>query len=225
MTNEERFDACLKSLNGPRKPVEDTPEGRIAFIRGYLKAINGTEFDIQHWCALEAITPHEAAILLLGGDPQYGDKGINEGRRKRLEQRLTAHNAVHPKHRSWREWHQVAKGIGADYERGFDSFFASMAQPAIEEVAQPQAAAPVQTGSADDGNEWKEQARQRACEIIARQRARDLYPSQEVIADEIAREFRAAGKPWSGAYIKRHALKGITSEAGKQLSTSIHRGK
>lgn len=78
---------------------------------------------------------------------------------------------------------------------------------------------------ADDGEEWKEQARQRAREIIARQKAKDLYPSQEDIADEIAREFRAGGKPLTGAYIKRHALKGISSATSRKFSTQILKGK
>ena len=90
--------------------------------------------------------------------------------------------------------------------------------------------APVVAG-ASDGEEWQEKARARAIEIIKRQREKDLYPNQISIADEIAREFRAThivgvdGKPLSGATIKRHALKGISSAQGKQLSTTISRGK
>ena len=70
-----------------------------------------------------------------------------------------------------------------------------------------------------------------AREIIDRQKAKDLYPSQKDIADGIASEFRAdevmgaGGKPLAGAYIKRHALKGISSAKNRQLSTSIRRGK
>ena len=98
---------------------------------------------------------------------------------------------------------------------------------------EPQAATPAPMGaeSADDGEAWKVKARQRAEEIIKRQRAKDFHPSQEHIADEIAREFRAdgvvgaGGKPLSGAYIKRHALKGISSAQNRHLSTSIRRGK
>ncbi|BDT72255.1 hypothetical protein os4_17920 [Comamonadaceae bacterium OS-4] len=79
--------------------------------------------------------------------------------------------------------------------------------------------------------QWISKARQRAGEIIERQRAKDLYPSQLDIADEIAKEFRAAGilgaegKPLSGEYIKRHALKGITSAVIKQLSTQTGQSK
>ena len=78
---------------------------------------------------------------------------------------------------------------------------------------------------------WKEQARTRAYEIIKRDGAKDLYPNQVDIADEIAKQFRRdgvngiGGKPLTGTYIKRHALNGISSEQGKQLSTAISRGK
>ena len=104
----------------------------------------------------------------------------------------------------------------------------------INKTAPTQSAAtpaPVVAESADDGEAWKAKARERADEIIKRQRAKDLHPSQEDIADEIAREFRAdgvmgaGGKPLTGAYIKRHALKGISSAQNRQLSTSIRRGK
>ena len=80
-------------------------------------------------------------------------------------------------------------------------------------------------------SEWVMQAQTRAKEIVKESRARDFYPSQENLGDQIASEFRKAGitgadgKPLSGATIKRHALKGISSATGKQLSTTIGRGK
>ena len=83
----------------------------------------------------------------------------------------------------------------------------------------------------ESANEWVSEAQSRAREIIKEQRARDLYSDQLGIADQIAREFRAAGKvgadgkPISGAYIKRHALKGITSAIVKQLSTANRQSK
>ena len=107
----------------------------------------------------------------------------------------------------------------------------SVARPEMKPEPQAATPAPVVAGSADDGEAWKAKARERADEIIKRQRAKDLHPSQEDIADEIAREFRAdgvmgaGGKPLTGAYIKRHALKGISSAQNRQLSTSIRRGK
>lgn len=84
---------------------------------------------------------------------------------------------------------------------------------------------------AESAPAWKEEAQQRARETIARQKTKGLYPSQQDVADEIAREFRTAGvvgeggKPLTGAYIKRHALNGISSAQNRALSTSIRRGK
>lgn len=79
--------------------------------------------------------------------------------------------------------------------------------------------------------DWGQNAQDRARSIIERQRLRDLFPSQNDIANEIAREFRVSGvvgsngKPLTGAYIKRHALRGISSEvrALQPLKTGIHR--
>jgi len=80
---------------------------------------------------------------------------------------------------------------------------------------------------------WENLAQVRAWEIIKHDGKRDLYPPQTNIADKIANEFRnatpqivgAGGKPLTGAYIKRHALRGISSEQGKQLSITLRRGK
>ena len=78
---------------------------------------------------------------------------------------------------------------------------------------------------------WKNVAHEQATTIIARQKKKDLFPSQQDIADEIARDFRARGvmgtdgKPLSGATIKRHALKGLSSSLLKQVSTQNGRGK
>lgn len=80
---------------------------------------------------------------------------------------------------------------------------------------------------------WIALAQRMAREIIKRQQAKDLHPSQTDIADEIAAEFRASdpqivgagGKPLTGSSIKRHALKGISSAQGKRLSTATGRGK
>ena len=78
---------------------------------------------------------------------------------------------------------------------------------------------------------WKQHARAAANSIIDREKARDLYPSQIRIADEVAADLRKRGvfgpdgKPLSGATIKRHALKGMSSAAKKAQSTNIKRGK
>lgn len=79
--------------------------------------------------------------------------------------------------------------------------------------------------------EWKRLAQDRAREIIRDYEVNDWYPSQKTIADTIASEFRrdgimgTDGKPPSGATIKRHALKGISSARGRKQSVAPHRGK
>lgn len=99
-------------------------------------------------------------------------------------------------------------------------------------VAEPSAAVVVASKQVSD-NEWRGLARTEALKIIKRQAARDLFPSQISIADEIADDFRkrvppvvgAEGKPLSGASIKRRALNGISSGIKKQQSTTMRRGK
>jgi hypothetical protein len=81
------------------------------------------------------------------------------------------------------------------------------------------------------GDEWKRQAREVALAIVKREAARDWYPPQSRIADEVAADLRkrgifgADGKPLTGATIKRHALKGISSAVKKSQSTKMGRGK
>ncbi len=97
----------------------------------------------------------------------------------------------------------------------------------------PQAAPPEPQHHPKTPPEWIELARKRAREIIDGQAEKDLFPSLVDVADEIARAFRAdgvhgaAGKPLTGAYIKRRALQGtgISSAKGRQLSTAPRRGK
>ncbi len=103
-----------------------------------------------------------------------------------------------------------------------------------QKAAQPEAEPTEVDKAAPDTNYgWKKKAKDLAYKIIKRQKTKDLYPSQDHIAEEIAKEFRnaapkvvgASGKPLTWRYIKRHALKGISSEQGKQLSTTTRRGK
>lgn len=115
-----------------------------------------------------------------------------------------------------------------------------VAPPESAEPTKPEPAALVaetpqqrrdRTTPGDDS--WGELARAEAGRIIKRQADRDLYPSQQSIADEIAADFRkrkppivgADGKPLAGSTIKRHALNGISSATKKAQSTSIKRGK
>ena len=124
----------------------------------------------------------------------------------------------------------TADAARAAQEAWLNAMVRQLLQPAP--ALSPATPAPVPVAVVALGGEaWINKARERAAEIIKRQREKDLYPSQEHIGDEIAREFRAAGtvgtdgKPLSGAYIKRWALTGISSAQGKQLSTRTGRGK
>lgn len=78
---------------------------------------------------------------------------------------------------------------------------------------------------------WITQARQLAKEIIDAAYERDLYPNKTSVADRIADKFRKAGihgtsgKPLSGAYIKRHAMKGIYSRKPQRKHAEIAQGK
>ena len=111
--------------------------------------------------------------------------------------------------------------------------FAIWRKAMVLQLLQPEATrtsvAHVGRRAADDS--WKQRACACAAEIIEREHARDLYPNQQNIADEIAKRFRrdgvmgADGKPLSGATIKRHALCGVSSAQNKRLSTAVHRGK
>jgi len=78
---------------------------------------------------------------------------------------------------------------------------------------------------------WVDEARRRAREIIDVAYERDLYPNMTTVADRIAEQFRKegihgkSGKPLAGAYIKRHALKGIFSRKPPRKHAEITRGK
>ena len=172
------------------------------------------------WDGVEAFKKDlQRAAELAAGEPGYLHVVENSASKRPLEWRMGAVLNAGLVHLDWlNEWGEARKP---------PHVFSTESAP------EPQAAtpAPVVADSADDGEAWKAKARERADEIIKRQRAKDLHPSQEDIADEIAREFRAdgvmgaGGKPLTGAYIKRHALKGISSAQNRQLSTSIRRGK
>lgn len=98
-------------------------------------------------------------------------------------------------------------------------------------IANPAPAQNTATPAPVTDSEWVTKAQIRAREIVKESRESDRYPSQEAIGDLVASEFRRAGivgidgKPLTGATIKRHALKGISSAIGKQLSTTIRQGK
>lgn len=192
-----------------------------------------TEVGAIRWLPMDGWSLDEAALLLSGANP------------RRLEEFAKDPNVAKPDF-----WSCGYDGIRALLSRAGDmglltfpatplaicSWAAekfSIPQPlqsALQPVAPATQAAPEKTLLAASP-EWPQMAVARAIEIIRRDRKKDLYPSQELIADEIAKEFRSdgvvgnGGKPLTGAYIKRHALKGISSAQHKQQSTTIRRGK
>lgn len=206
--------------------------------------------DWELWAHMPKATVREAVLLSLGLEPRppvltwtqyeaprsYAEPGREFERRLMLAAaHVDASGPLHPLGSmpspedatvSLPEFGAWARGLGWVLPEQFLAMSAAQAQQAPE----PQAA-PVVAESATGGDEWKAKARARAVEIIERQRKRDLYPPLIDVADEIAREFRAggvmgaSGKPLTGSYIKRHALKGISSAQGKRVSTSIRRGK
>lgn len=98
----------------------------------------------------------------------------------------------------------------------------------VEIVDTPKRAAP---RLPRQGSDWKAQAQAIAWQIIERDRARRLYPSQMLVAEAVERECRErgivgpAGTPLGATYIKRHALKGITSGAAERRTPRKQRGK
>ncbi|MDD2975683.1 hypothetical protein [Aquabacterium sp.] len=113
-----------------------------------LRAIYDAATHDDHWLGLGSVSPRDAAYLLCGLDPIEVAKlrsepnvptivvgETNNGRVQRLEERLCDTKKVPPAHRSWREWHAVAREIGADYHKGFDYFFDVLHRPSTDTVA------------------------------------------------------------------------------------------
>lgn len=79
--------------------------------------------------------------------------------------------------------------------------------------------------------EWKKLVQIEINSYIKLMREKGLFPNQKALGDHGARYLRelgiygASGKPLSGSYITRHALKGISSAFGKAKSTLIGQSK
>ena len=191
--------------------------------------------ELEHWAALADVSAREAAMLLCQRNPRKTSfeeaktimfPDLPDGHLERLDRRLSDYATQNPRScRSLWDWYSAAQEMKINLAPEAVLFMEHVAKRMESDSTPSTAPAPVVLGNAGYGEAWKAKARERAAQIIERQREKDLYPSQTDIADEIAREFRAAGKPLTGAYIKRHALKGISSTTGRQLSTSTRRGK
>ncbi len=138
----------------------------------FVRAFYGANTHDDHWLGVYDVTPREAGLLLCGLDPLVLKKDDTAGeadkkRAKRLGRRFRGYNKRHPADRSWREWHAVAREIGADYDKGFDYFFDVLHRPSTDTVAvestqaqavQPQAdaPAPVSKPKAKGRTTWKD---------------------------------------------------------------------
>lgn len=234
---DEQFSQWLARSRGEGARQEVPPDGLIGW---YDYTMNAD----KHF-KLSDVLPVDAAMLLCQYDPlqeniEYAVTCTNDATgpvdMKALRAHFEALSRTDQKHRTLLDWWQLARGAKLKYHPWIDQYIdaagleAQAAQGAPYRWTPHVVATQTQPKQASS-NEWVSEAQNRAHEIIKEQRARDLYPGQLGIADQIAREFRAAGKfgadgkPISGAYIKRHALKGITSAIGKQLSTSKRQSK
>lgn len=157
-SNPEGFDPSAHALDFNPQPDPDIAPPRLV-LEGFeqliapstsrnfaqlcfVRALNSADKNDAHWLGLENLSSHEAAALLCGHDP-LNEHGCDALCVALLERRLTDYNESHPARRSWREWHRAAKAIGAEYEQGFDEFFAEWEQasdtPSAGVPAQPQA--------------------------------------------------------------------------------------
>lgn len=205
-----------------------TPEGEAAFVAGYHGARG---IDMPRWARRLSTTPIQAARFLSGKNPdgektKFGDALQDDASVSLLAGDFEDEAAANPAVRRMLDWVQVARKRQIAIDDG-------MASIATAHAPGQDSAAPELQHHPKAPPEWQELAQRRAREIIARQAAKDLFPSLNNVADEIAREFRrdgivgAGGKPLTGSSIKRRALQGtgISSAKGRQLSTSPRRGK
>lgn len=194
--------------------------------------------DWETWAYKRRATLRGAVLLSLGLQPMrrdghdYADPGKEAERRiaiavdylgeegplRPLDRRqlLGARENVELDLAEFRSW---AEGMGWGIPDRFPAAKpVSVAKAAVEAVGAPP-------------DTWHGPAREKAQAFIRSQAQRDLYPSQEDIAEEVAKQFRTEGvmggdgKPLSAGTIKRHALKGITSAQKKARATHINRGK
>jgi hypothetical protein len=136
------------------------------------------------------------------------------------------------KHDQREQWTGIARKFGEIYVERCEvvdsKLQAALSPPRPPRIESTQSMADIAAPKPNylTAGDWVNRARVRALEIVKEQGARDLYPSQEDMSETIAEEFRkhgvfgVEGKPLTGATIKRHALKGISSAVGKQRSTT-----
>lgn len=203
---------------------------------------------------LAGIDPHRADCFKLAGDggwqpvthPAYSRIGQPPAAEWRDDGPVVRGVGFSPDdvlllHELSRHWHAKPEHAGMTratpahfvewaQSKGFAPPWLAVAQAAGIVPTQPAASAAQPSATAAPA-EWMTKAQAEARHIIQRQAARNLFPSQQDIADEVAAALRnrgifgADGKPLTGATVKRHALKGISSAGKKAQSTVPSRGK
>ena len=228
----EKHDAHVQVHQAYRAQQEE----REKFVGWYDNDIGAS-----HWFAMSFVKPVDAAMLLCKfnpatDSPEEAERFENDEIRaedfNKLKRRFEDLHQTKSKSRSLADWLDFAICAGLKHHSWARRYQETLREGLLNKPSAPDTPVSAITASTLGGVEtWKEEARVRAFEIIERDRRKSLYPSQELIADEIAKDFRrdgvrgAGGKPLTGAYIKRHALKGISSAEVKQLSIENCRGK
>jgi hypothetical protein len=228
--NQERLELLSGDDDGPQAAIL----GAYAAYKAAAEKVGSRHLELNAKSDSARIMYNEAMSAALEREQVSDAPDVSNGVNLEYQRRLArAKDSVKElddeRERTWSEWDTANQNWLNAMVRELLGAGVEIESPAPATGTQPQAA-PEKTPVAE-APEWKARAAKRAAEIIASDKKKDLYPSQENIADTIANEFRAAGvvgaggKPMTGAYIKRHALKGISSEQGRQLSTATRRGK
>ena len=210
-------------MEGPTPQQRADLEERADFYTGFMGLVD--------WVEINNVSPKDAVLLLRGLNPHNSHQSQYSGDSPMLALRLNDYAHSHPGARALADWWRLAlewKKAGQLHEVSLSRDFGeallyldSKYRTAESARLDAASATPVSPRTAPD---WMQKAQDRAHEIIAGHRSRDLFPPQQTIANQIAEEFRAAGvvgaggKPLTGSYIKRHALAGISSEVGKRLT-------
>lgn len=129
----------------PTDGLEAIPQSYLDLLT--FRRFYGADTHDDHWLGLGSVSLRDAAYLLCGLDPIEVPKlrsepnvptivvgKENNERVSLLSKRLRDRTKVPPARRSWRDWHAVARKIGADYHKGFDYFF-EVEHPATGTVA------------------------------------------------------------------------------------------
>lgn len=214
-------------LSGPA----DSTSGAVAWYDFSLSA--------SSWWTVKALRPSEAATLLCEQDPHKDPTPeattTSETTPLDFKKLLRAfEDAAEEEHgpRSLNDWRLLARSKGLKYHSWADEYAKAVLPTSDSGVSAFQGS---KDALGESGTEVVRDAlamaASRAKEIIKEKQALDQYPSQEDLGYMVAEEFRkkgivgADGKPLTGATIKRHALKGISSAKKKKLSMAIRRGK